>query len=264
MQRRDFLTASTAASALALTGQMSGQTPSAGAREFYLLRTYHLQTGPQTALCEKFIADALIPTVNRMGMNPIGAFKIDIGPETPTFLVLIPSKSVEALTTLDLTLSKDEAFLKLADPFWSAPATAPSFLRTESKLLSAFEGWPKLTPPPSAAQHQKRLFQLRTYESPSDRDHVRKVEMFNKGEFGVFGRAGFDQVFYGDTLVGPRMPNLTYMLSFPDLATMDKNWKAFGADPEWKKLSTDPRYHFEEIVSNITNLILSPLACSQI
>jgi hypothetical protein len=41
-------------------------------------------------------------------------------------------------------------------------------------------------------------------------------------------------------------------------------WKAFGSDPGWKKLSGSSRYNFEEIVSNITNVILSPTSYSQI
>jgi len=88
--------------------------------------------------------------------------------------------------------------------------------------------------------------------------------MFNSGEFDVFQRAGFWQVFYGDTLVGPRMPNLTYMIGFPDLAERARMWKNFGSDPGWKKLSGSARYNFEEIVSNITNVILSPASYSQI
>jgi hypothetical protein len=38
----------------------------------------------------------------------------------------------------------------------------------------------------------------------------------------------------------------------------------FRNDPAWKKLSGNPRYSFDNIVDNITNLVLSPLACSQI
>ena len=88
--------------------------------------------------------------------------------------------------------------------------------------------------------------------------------MFNSGEFDVFHNAGFWQIFYGDTLVGSRMPNLTYMIGFPDLSERARMWKAFGADPGWKKLNGSSRYNFEEIVSNITNVILSPTSYSQI
>jgi hypothetical protein len=233
-------------------------------REFYQLRRYFLQSGPQQKLTETYLSSALIPALTRMGMGPVGAFKVDIGPETPTYDVLIPASDLAALAEVDLHLAQDAVFLKAADPFWSAPATAPAFQRVEYSLLSAFEGWPKLTPPPSSATKAKRIFQLRTYESPSYKAHVVKVQMFHSGEFEIFRNAGFHMVFFGDTLAGPRLPNLTYMLSFADSAELDAKWDVFRNDPAWKKLSADPRFAYEAIVSNITNLILSPLDSSQI
>ena len=223
-----------------------------------------MQSGPQTSLTESYFGNALIPALARMGMGPIGAFRLEIGPETPAFYALIPGPSAEALAELNLRLAQDAEFMKAAEPFWNAPATAPAFQRAENSLLLAFEGWPKLTPPPSSATKSKRIFQLRTYESPSNSDHVRKVEMFNSGEFEIFKNAGFHPVFFGDTLFGPRMPSLTYMLSFADDAEMDAQWNNFRKDPAWTKLSSDPRFSYEAIVSNITNLILTPLAASQI
>ena len=262
MQRRKFLAASLASSAAAMLGgtQMRADQP----REFYQLRRYFLQSGPQQKLTETYLSSALIPALTRMGMGPVGAFRVDIGPETPTYDVLIPASDLAALAEVDLHLAQDTEFLKAADPFWGAPATAPAFQRVEYSLLSAFEGWPKLTPPPSSATKAKRIFQLRTYESPSYKAHVVKVHMFHSGEFEIFAKAGFHMVFFGDTLAGPRMPNLTYMLSFADSTELDAKWVVFRNDPAWKKLSADSRFAYEAIVSNITNLILSPLDCSQI
>lgn len=264
MQRRQFLAASLAASAATIAREASAQRAHASGREYYQLRRYLLQSGPQVSLTENYISGALIPALARRGMGPMGAFRVDIGPETPVLYVLIPSNSVEALAGIDLELARDDEFLKAADPFWSAPANSPAFVRVEYSLLAAFAGWPKATPPASAASHGKRILQLRTYESPSHRDHVRKVQMFHSGEFEIFKAAGFRPVFFGDTLVGTRMPSLTYMLSFSDLTEMDALWDRFRNDPNWKKLSADPKYAYEPIVSNITNLILSPLAASQI
>jgi hypothetical protein len=264
MERRQFLAASLATSVTAIAANSGAQAPAPSAREYYLLRKYSMQSGPQTKLTESFIGDAFIPALTRLAMGPVGAFRVDIGPETPAFYVLIPGASVESLAQVNLHLAKDAEFLKAAEPFWSAPATAPAFLRAENSLLVAFEGWPKTTPPATSATKGKRIFQLRTYESPSNSAHVRKVEMFHSGEFEIFKNAGFHPVFFGDTLVGPRMPNLTYMLSFKDSAEMDAQWEAFRNDPAWKKLSADPRFSYEAIVSNITNLVLSPLAASQI
>ena len=266
MERREFLTASLAASALAFTNRAEGQAQVATgkSREYYEIRRYYLRSGPQTKLTESYVADALIPALNRMGIAPVGAFHLDIGPETPTLYLLLPSENLETLVNADLRLAQDEAFMKVAAPFWNAPATAPAYVRIESSLHIAFEGWPKLTPPASSATHSKRIFQLRTYESPSSQDHIRKVEMFHHGEFDIFGRAGMGQVFYGDTLIGAKMPNLTYMLSFADMADLNAKWSLFSNDPEWKKLSSSLRYRFEPIVGNISNLILSPTAYSQI
>ena len=264
MERRQFLATSIATSAVALAGDAAAQAPAGRAREFYQMRRYSLMSGPQLKLTENFLADALIPAVTRMGMGPVGAFKLDIGPETPAYYVLIPGPSAGALAELDLRLAKNDNFLKAAAPFWNATAAAPAFQRVETSLFAAFEGWPKLTPPASAASKGKRIFQLRTYESPSNGDHVRKVEMFHSGEFEIFLKAGFHPVFFGDTLAGTRMPSLTYMLSFGDTAELEAKWDVFRNAPAWKKLSTSPRYASDQIVTNINNLMLSPLACSQI
>jgi hypothetical protein len=264
MERRQFLAASIATSAAALAGKAAAQDQPASTREFYQVRRYSLMSGPQLKLTENYLGDALIPALTRLGMGPVGAFKLDIGQDTPTYYVIIPGSSIGALAALDLHLGNDENFLKVASPFWNATAAAPAFLSVEISLLQAFQGWPKLTPPASSATKSKRMFQLRTYESPSNGDHVRKVEMFHSGEFEIFLKAGFHPVFFGDTLFGSHLPNLTYMLSFADTAEMDAKWDVFRSDPNWKKLSADPRFAFDQIVTNISNVTLSPLACSQI
>ena len=89
--------------------------------------------------------------------------------------------------------------------------------------------------------------------------------MFHQGEFDIFAKAGATGVFYADTLVGPRLPNLTYMLSFPDIAALEASWEKFSADPDWKKLSADQRLNLDPpTVSNVTSLILHPLPYSQV
>ena len=260
MQRRRFLAGSLAASVVAVASDSGAQKEEVvRARQFYQLRRYSLQTGPQVSMTEKYISEALIPALADKG-GPIGAFRVDIGPETPMFYVLIPILAPAMAGELELELSENETYIKAAEPFWSATALSPAFVRIDSALLVAFEGWPRITPP----EKGKRIFQLRTYESPSYRDHVLKVQMFHSGEFEIFKHAGFQPVFFGDTLIGSRMPSLTYMLSFADSAELDAKWNVFRNDPAWKKLSADPRFAFEPIVSNITNLVLSPLAASQI
>lgn len=264
MHRRRFLNNSLRASAAIALPALAQTSKPDGAREYYELRRYHLQSGPQEKLTNAFVAEALIPGLNRLGMKPIGAFNLYIGPETPSLYLLLPAMSPDLLATAEQKLMADDDFMRAGAAFLNAPAKEPAYERMESSLLIAFDGWPKLTLPPATASKSPRVFQMRTYESPSHQAHRRKVEMFHSGEFDIFKQAGFWQVFYGDMLIGPRLPNLTYMLSFPDLSEMNAKWKAFSSNPDWKKLTSSPKFNYESIVSNITNLILNPTTYSQI
>jgi hypothetical protein len=270
MERRRFLKASLAVSALASTRPSLAQIPApasvstVGGRDFYLMRRYHMVSGPQLKLTENYFSGALLPALGRMGLGPMGAFRLEFGPETPAYYLVIPGFSGEILAELDLRLGLDSDFLAAAAPFWNASAASPAFERVESWLLVAFAGWPQITPPATAATKGKRIFQLRTYESPSSGEHLRKIEMFHSGEFEIFKASGFHPVFFADTLIGSRTPSLTYMLSFNDMTQLEAQWDVFRSAPAWKTLSADPRFAFDPIVSNITNLQLSPLDCSQI
>jgi hypothetical protein len=138
-------------------------------------------------------------------------------------------------------------------------------MRIDSSLLEAFENIPRLEKPAAGGDRKTRLFELRTYESPSEPGHARKMEMFTrKGELEIFRRTGLTPVLFGKTLIGPRLPSFSYMLTFPDWNARDKAWAAFRADPEWQKLKAQPGYSDAEILSNITDILLRPTAYSQI
>ena len=269
MDRRSFLNSSlAAASTVALEPAQSSagsQTGGAsGPREYYELRRYQLRSGPQPKLVEKYMAESLVPGLNKLGLKPIGAFTLTLGPQTPALYLLIPSASVDLLANAESRLAQDDEYMRTGAPFLAASAKEPAYERLESSLMIAFEGWPKLVVPPVTAQNGKRIFQLRTYESPSFKAHRTKIKMFHSGEFDIFRKAGFWQVFFGDTLIGARLPNLTYMLSYPDLGELNAKWDAFSSNPEWKKLTSSPEFNYEATVSNVTNLILTPTSYSQI
>lgn len=223
-----------------------------------------MRSGPQVRLTGSFLREALLPALGRLGIGPVGVFNQLIGPENPSVYVLMPCASLKTLVTAEAGLALDSAYQQAAEPFLNAPAESPAYVRMESKLMIAFEGRPRLTLPPMTAGRASRVFELRTYESASERDHIRKVEMFHHGEFDIFGEAGFYPVFYGDTLIGARMPNLTYMLAFNSLDERNRLWQAFESAAPWKQLTSSPRYNFESIVTNVTNLILNPAPYSQI
>jgi NIPSNAP len=265
MDRRNFLSTSIAGPALAAASAIPADAATTPSAEYYDLRRYQLNSGPGTKLTDQYFSGALIPGLNRLGIGPIGAFSVYFGPDTPAYYLLLPSAQLETLVRAELELAKDTEFMKAAAPFWDAPAGSPPYAKIESTLLRAFDGYPKLTVPSAATKKEKRIYHLRTYVSPTNMDHVRKVEMFHHGEFAIFAKAGADNVFYADALIGPRLPSLTYMLSFPDIPALEATWAKFGADPDWKKLSADPRFKLDPpTVSNVTSLVLRPLPYSQV
>ena len=120
----------------------------------------------------------------------------------------------------------------------------------------------KLAAPPSAADKAPWVFELRTYESPSESKGNNKVEMFNRGEVSLMGEVGLSPVFYSQTLAGSHMPNLVYMVSGRNMDEHKKHWQAFSNSPVWKKLNGDPQY--KDNVSRILNIFLKRTPASQI
>ncbi|MBU6398802.1 MAG: NIPSNAP family protein [Verrucomicrobia bacterium] len=268
MKRRDFLKSSVAAAGAVAVDRLvqtnAAESGSGAGREFYELRRYLLRRGPMQKRFDEFYRHAEIPALNRLGIGPVGVFGVMFGPESPSMYALIPHKSADSFATALDRVRADAQFQKAGAEFINAPATDPSYVRVEISLMVAFETVPKLEVPAGAAENRSRLFELRTYESHSKKANKKKIEMFNVGEIAIFRRAGLTPVFFGETLVGANMPNLTYMLVYESMADHDKCWGRFGSDPEWRKLSSTPGYTDPEIVSNITNVFLRPAPYSQI
>jgi hypothetical protein len=253
---------SAVAGSQATMGQKSGEST---APEFYVWRQFVMRTGTQPRRVADFVQGALIPALNRLGHSPIGAFEVIAGVPTPTLFLLVPLASLDALATAESALRSDEQFTRAGAAYLDSTATDPAFVRQEGALLAATPKIPRLVVPAATAAKGPRLFELRTYESPSERAHLAKVRMFAEmGEIDIFRRVGLTPVFFSRTIVGPRMPSLVYMLVHENMAARESSWRAFGGDAEWKKLSATPGYTDPEIVSNITTVFLRPAAYSQI
>lgn len=268
MKRRDFLKTSLVASTFAAMSTISraADAPSQrdALRQFFELRRYHLRRGPQQRRFDEYARSAAIPAMNRLGIGPVGVFNVMIGPDSPTSYVLLPYKSLDQFLAAHQRLGSDAEYQKAGAEFITAPPSDPPYVRMESSLMVAFSGMPRLELPARTADKKPRIFELRIYESHSRKAHQKKVEMFNIGEIDIFRRTGLTPVFFGETLIGSKLPNLTYMLTFENMEERDRNWGTFVRDPEWKKLSSTPGYTDPEIVSNISSLFLRPTAYSQI
>lgn len=263
MTRSTFLKSTVAATGILSTTQAvsNAETTGGAGTEYFEIRKYTLKSAEKQPLLESYLKDAAIPALNGAGVKHVGVFlpeKVEAGAPPAVYVVLhhaaLASVAKAAEVLADATLQQAGA------AYLGVPAEEPVYERVESWLTQGIAGMPALALPPKGSQ----TYQLRIYESHSEKAGKKKIEMFNIGELAIFQRCGLNAVFFGETIVGPLMPNLTYMLAFKDSAAKDQAWNTFRADPEWAKLKTTPGFTDKEIVSRITNILLVPAACSQI
>lgn len=241
----------------------AGATPPA--REYYEIKVYHLKDATQEATIDKYLEQAFIPALHKAGIRKVGVFK-PVGNDTAAdrrIYVLIPYRSMDQFVKLPQLLAGSKEHAAAGKEYLEAGYDTPPYTRMESILLQAFTGQPQLTLSSLTGNKRERIYELRSYEGPTEALYRNKVQMFNKGdEVGLFKRLGFNAVFYGEVLSGSRMPNLMYMTTFENKASREEHWKAFSNDPYWKKLSADPGYQHN--VSGSTILFLYPADYSDI
>lgn len=264
MTRRKFVPAAAAAAAAAAAGAaLQGQTTAKPC--VFELRVVHQRNSPdnQKQRMTDLLRDATLPALLKYGAGPVGFFNSTIAPGGPFTVALISYPSLAAMEEIRAKMNADAKYAKQIEAFNAMAGLG--YERLDSSLLRAFPRVPAIEVPPTDAKRPGRIFELRTYESNNSATLRRKIKMFEEGgEIAIFRKLGMQVVFFAETIVGQNMPSLTYMLGYDDLAAREAAWKAFGKDPEWAKLRVQPGLSDAEIVSNISNILLSPLPFSPI
>jgi len=279
MKRREFITGSLAASALAGVANLAAAAEKGQSmeREYYELRAYRLKAGANHDLLDGYLEKAAIPALNRLGIKTVGAFT-ETEPPTVSIIgssekpfkieglsplwLLIPHPSLESFSTAWSRMNADAAYQKAGASYLQTAKENPGFDRIDSWLLLAFSGMPTLEIPELSREKKQRIFEMRTYESHSESKALKKVQMFNSGEIDVMREVKLAPVFYGQALIGRDLPHLTYMLSGENKELHKKHFGDFGKHPTWDKLKNDPEY--ADTVSKITSRFLEPVSYSQI
>jgi hypothetical protein len=191
--------------------------------DIYQIKIYHLKNSAQIAAVDDYLQKAYLPALHKMGLQNIGVFK-PIANDTAAMkfiYVIIPFSSLEQWRKLDEALNNDVAYTTTAKKFIEASADNAPYERMESILLDAFPWQEHLVVPPS--KDADRVFELRSYESPTLHLAGKKMAMFNKGgEIQIFNRLKFNPVFYAKVISGSHMPNFMYMPVFNDPVNENK------------------------------------------
>jgi NIPSNAP protein len=256
MNRRDVLKTGLAA------GVANSMNLAPEGVHFYELRTYELRNDLQPARIQEFFKNQFMPMMKRQGLGPVGCFNVVSGLYTPSLVVVIDYKSLADLQSATERISSDKEFVK-AWQSYEAGGDLP-YARYQSVLLKAFETHPKIEVPPSDEKRPPRVFELRTYESKNAFSLRTKIDMFNQEEIKIFRDCGFATVFFGEAVFGSRLPHLTYMIGFDNMAARDKSWETFVANPDWARVKVKPGWTDPEVVTNIHAAFLRPTNYSQI
>jgi len=172
-------------------------------------------------------------------------------------------QEIDQIEEIEASLAKDKKYQEAGAAYINAAFDNPPYERIESILLQAFSKQPDLFVPKFNTPKSEQIFELRSYQSATEKIHRKKVEMFNEGgETGIFKEIGANAVFYGQVISGSDMPNLVYMTSYENMKSNKDHWSAFGNHPDWKKLSGMEEY--KNTVSHIDKYMLHPTNYSDI
>ena len=229
-----------------------------GQSEVYELREYELDFFKPAEVLHTYLEKALIPGLNRQGVQNIGVFE-EAGEALPKKIyLLIAYPSMESYTMVIDALRTDTRYLADAETYMKASSDQIPFMRIESSFIRSSTGFPNLVKP----QEDSELFELRIYESHNEDALRRKVKMFNDHEFDIFAVVGLPMVFFGENISGDQMPCLTYLLAFKDMEAHKQAWSRFGQHPEWQRITKLEEY--ANAMTDIKRVFLKPLPYSQL
>jgi hypothetical protein len=214
-------------------------------REFYQLTVYRYTSAEQGTVLNNYLKNALLPALHKMGYKNIGVFQ-SLANDTAAvkmLYVFLTIKNLEEQSSIGEKLNNDKDYQLAGTDYINAPYTNPAYTRMEVIVLKAFPLAPQMQLPNLTAPKNERVYELRSYESATEKIFANKVKMFNEGgETVIFKRINANAVFYSEVIAGSHMPNLMYMTCYENKADRDAHWKAFSSDPAWKTLSALPEY----------------------
>ena len=105
----------------------------------------------------------------------------------------------------------------------------------------------------SAAEPDTRCYELRIYyAAPGKLDALQT--RFREHTCALFEKHGFTNIGYWVPLENPEN-KLVYIISSPSREAHDKAWKAFGSDPEWRKVATESEVN-GKLVTKVDSVFL--------
>lgn len=239
-----------------------GSSSGAGS-QFYEVRNYVLGDKGDAEALDAYLKSALIPALQRQGIGPVGAFEPTASDETGanSIFVVIPYSHLSDLAQSQDKLATDNLYQVAAAAYSNRPYNEAPYKRIQSEVLSSMACWPTAIVAEGSLANAERVYELRVYESATEKIAETKIDMFNSGEVPIFLDCGIQPIFIGKCVAGPQMPSMTYLTTYPSEAARLKSWDAFRSHPDWDKLKVVPKYL--NTVSRIDKFVLKAKPYSQ-
>lgn len=232
-------------------------------KEFYELKTYLIKNEDQENRVDNYLKNAYLPALKRQGIKNIGVFKVRQNKFTKAdrIYVLIPFTSLDQFEKLEASIAVDKGHLSAGKDYITAKHNDPPYQRISSTLMRAFSEMPHMRPSQVSTPRSERVYELRSYESPTEATYKNKVAMFNEGgEVDLFESIGANAVFYAEVISGSQMPNLMYMTTYANMEQRDALWEKFFASDKWTALKNDE--HYKNNMNKADIFLLYPTAYS--
>ena len=223
----------------------TGLMLSAQKKEFYSIIVYHFTSDSQQATIDTYLKDAYLPALKKLSVSNIGVLKplANDSAADKTIFVIVPLTSANQLSQLMQQLSANKHNAESGKDYLTALYNHPPYTRMENILLQSFPLAPHLNLPLLKGNKTDFIYELRSYESPTEQLFASKVKMFNEGgEIDIFRRINANAVFYASVIAGSRMPNLMYLTCYENMQDRDAHWKAFSDDAQTKKIFAMTEY----------------------
>jgi NIPSNAP len=223
----------------------------------YELRTYTTEAGKLPVLLERFEKSNL-QLFKKHGIELIGAWTpatADEAGERLVYLVRFPSR--------DGAMKAWESFG--ADPDWKAvfAAEKEKHGNVVRKVENVFLAPTDYSPEPGQVTAGPSLYELRTYVASPDR--LDKLNSrFRDHTLKLFAKHGMKNILYTVPMDSEKgsANTLIYLIDHADRASAAASWKAFGDDPEWKKVYAESQSDGVKLAEKVLSVYLTPTSFS--
>ncbi len=202
--------------------------------EVFELRTYTTNEGKLENLNARF-RDHTVGLFEKHGIESIGYWVPVDGPESKNTLIYVIKHE-----SRDAAKASWKAFI--ADPEWKKVAKESQVdgqilaKRPESVYMEATDYSPTWK---NGESDSDDVFELRIYKAAEGK--LSKLDArFRDHTIRLFEKHGIHNVAYWHPTDEPAsLDNLIYIIKHDSREAAKKSWKAFGADPDWKKAAKE-------------------------